>query len=235
MIFRSFHVLHPWPQPCSSLTRTMIDLAGLQRPSRSRRPALESLRNDEGEVMPLTAPSSSSSGWMKKPKREAARKSALWLERSLQAVLEALPTAAFIVDEDGRVHASNAAARRSRSAKREARAAARRLADGGELAAHDVTPIEVAGHARHWLIRAQPKEPAHVALERAVRQWRLSQRQAQVMECLLRGDANKTIAARLGCAVATVEVHITALLRKAGADSRVDVVAKVWRASAARS
>ncbi len=58
--------------------------------------------------------------------------------------------------------------------------------------------------------------------------WALSPRQAQVLELLAGGAANKTIAARLGCTPRTVEDHVGALLKKSGADSRTALVARFW-------
>jgi DNA-binding CsgD family transcriptional regulator len=41
------------------------------------------------------------------------------------------------------------------------------------------------------------------------------------------GDSNKLIAAKLGCALRTAEVHVTALLRKAGSATRTELVARL--------
>jgi DNA-binding NarL/FixJ family response regulator len=44
----------------------------------------------------------------------------------------------------------------------------------------------------------------------------------------VQGLSNKEIAQRLDCAENTVELHVTQLLRKAGASSRTKVVAQFW-------
>jgi DNA-binding CsgD family transcriptional regulator len=56
---------------------------------------------------------------------------------------------------------------------------------------------------------------------RAAAAWKLTPREAEVFELLLRGKSNKEIAATLRCAEATVELHVTRLLRKSGASSRM--------------
>ncbi len=68
-------------------------------------------------------------------------------------------------------------------------------------------------------------------LERAkshARRWGLTARQTEVLELLALGKANKVIAAELGCGESTVEFHVTALLAKAGCESRAELVARFW-------
>jgi two-component system, NarL family, nitrate/nitrite response regulator NarL len=65
-------------------------------------------------------------------------------------------------------------------------------------------------------------------LARAAATWSLSKRQAQVLGTLAHGTSNKDIAHTLGCSESTVELHITALLKKSGAASRTELVARFW-------
>ena len=60
------------------------------------------------------------------------------------------------------------------------------------------------------------------------REWRLTPRQSQVLAHLVQGAPNKDIATKLGCAMRTVEVHVAAILRKARAESRAQLVALFW-------
>jgi two-component system nitrate/nitrite response regulator NarL len=55
---------------------------------------------------------------------------------------------------------------------------------------------------------------------------RLSDREAQILRCLMQGGSNKGIARRLGLAEATVKVHIKAILRKVQAANRTQ--AAMW-------
>jgi DNA-binding NarL/FixJ family response regulator len=66
-------------------------------------------------------------------------------------------------------------------------------------------------------------------VERATAKWRLTPRRAEVLRCLLEGDANKTIGDKLGIAERTVEVHVTELLRNTRTESRARLVAAVWK------
>ncbi len=56
----------------------------------------------------------------------------------------------------------------------------------------------------------------------------LSDRQFAVLQEIIAGCGNKEIGFRLGCAESTVELHVTALLRKVGVQSRAQLTAKYW-------
>jgi DNA-binding NarL/FixJ family response regulator len=67
-------------------------------------------------------------------------------------------------------------------------------------------------------------------LQAASREWKLTPRQTAVLERVVRGDSNKQIAERLRCTENTIEVHVSALLRKAAVDSRVTLAVEFWTA-----
>ena len=56
----------------------------------------------------------------------------------------------------------------------------------------------------------------------------LSDRETEILQCLLDGDPNKLISRRLGIADATVKVHIKAILRKLRVQNRTQ--AAIWAA-----
>jgi DNA-binding CsgD family transcriptional regulator len=62
-------------------------------------------------------------------------------------------------------------------------------------------------------------------LQQLVRKWTLTARQEQVLACVCEGMSNKQIADRLQCAVRTVEIHVSDILRKANLESRSQLVA----------
>lgn len=70
---------------------------------------------------------------------------------------------------------------------------------------------------------ARPADSADRVVRTAA-EWRLTPRQSEVLRCVIRGCTNKEIAAMVGCAEATVEVHMTALFRKSGASTRAGLV-----------
>jgi len=65
-------------------------------------------------------------------------------------------------------------------------------------------------------------------LDAAARRWELTPKQADVLGLLVHGLTNRSIAAALGCAESTVELHVTTLLRKAHCSGRAQVVARYW-------
>jgi DNA-binding CsgD family transcriptional regulator len=60
------------------------------------------------------------------------------------------------------------------------------------------------------------------------REHSLTARQTEVLVHLASGKANKTIAALLGRAENTVELHVTALFAKLGCECRAELVARFW-------
>ncbi len=54
----------------------------------------------------------------------------------------------------------------------------------------------------------------------------LSQREVQILRCLLNGNSNKMIANHLNITEATVKVHLKSLLRKINASNRTQ--AAIW-------
>lgn len=65
-------------------------------------------------------------------------------------------------------------------------------------------------------------------LEAAAARWKLTPRQASVLRCIARGLSNKEIADELRINDGTVEIHVTQILRKSGAESRTGLLALVW-------
>jgi DNA-binding NarL/FixJ family response regulator len=65
-------------------------------------------------------------------------------------------------------------------------------------------------------------------LEVASRRFELTPKQAEVLGLLVHGLTNRSIATALGCAESTVELHVTALLRKTHCNGRAALVARYW-------
>lgn len=144
----------------------------------------------------------------------------------LEVVLEALPRAAAIVSADGRVEHANSAFFGLHPQPEEAmRSVARALA--GEPNRWRAQPLETAGAPRFFLVVQRPADAARERALVAARAWRLTPRQTEVLERIVRGRANKEIAVELGCAVRTVELHVAAVLKKASCDRRIEVIVRV--------
>ena len=149
---------------------------------------------------------------------------------AVETIIEALPGAAFIVRDDDVVVHANATGRALLDA--DVIELQERLRTQG--AGHQNGGIEIHAFAgeenRNYrlVVIDAPRMDRDARLAMVERLWRLTPRQRQVLALVVAGDANKTIAERLRCAVVTIEVHVTALLRKAGVDGRAALVAKFW-------
>ena len=78
---------------------------------------------------------------------------------------------------------------------------------------------------------AKVTESFTACLDRAARAWGLTPRQREVLAQVAGGKSNKEVAAHLGCAVHTVEIHMTEVLRRSGRASRGALIAGFWTQS----
>ncbi|MEW5738201.1 MAG: helix-turn-helix transcriptional regulator [Myxococcota bacterium] len=81
----------------------------------------------------------------------------------------------------------------------------------------------------HQVLWRQKDTVFRVKLSEAEARWALTERQVQVVSLLARGLSNKELGKELGCSVKTVETHVTEVLRRAGAASRLTLVATFWK------
>lgn len=83
------------------------------------------------------------------------------------------------------------------------------------------------GADRRRLLIGRARPTSHVVrrASEAARRWKLTPREGQVLSLLAEGNPNKTIAAALSCTVRTIEFHVGGILRKAGVESRAEIVA----------
>lgn len=148
---------------------------------------------------------------------------------ALDAALEQIGAAAFLVDGAGRIRHANAVGRAIADAAplgEEIRSCLR-----GEPSGYAATHVEAQGLPPHRLLvrRRAPADPAP-RLEGALVRWELTPRQRDVLALVVQGLPNKTISDTLRCAASTVELHVSALLKKAGVESRAELVARFWSA-----
>lgn len=106
---------------------------------------------------------------------------------------------------------------------------------GLPIAAYLVKPIAEADlleSVRAALPRSsaapRPAQALRQLLEAERERCGLTARQVQVLEHIAQGLSNKEIAATLGCAVRTVELHVSELLRRTETESRTGLIARLW-------
>jgi len=148
----------------------------------------------------------------------------------LTAALELLGAPAFMLDDAGAVLCANAEGRELHGRDLRALPDAFTRARGDHASSPlALTPVRAPGLGPHWLAvwRDDRARDAERACE-AVRRWSLTRRQIEVLAEVAQGRSNRQISRALGCAESTVELHVTALLAKAGCRSRAELVARFW-------
>lgn len=155
-------------------------------------------------------------------------------EAALDAVLEHIPGAAVVCDQRGAIARSNGEAQRLLAADAGFwdKAIARAIRGQAVGAGISVTELSVPGHPPHFLIVARTGgDRVGLAVDAARGLWGLRAREAQVLAKIAQGHSNRAIAAQLGLAERTVELHITSLLRKAKVESRAQLIIALWELS----
>lgn len=147
---------------------------------------------------------------------------------TLLAVLETLPSAAFVVTASGEVVHANTRGRRE---VEEGALDLRRCLEAPRGSEHVIVhplPKGSDGGGRVLVLRSDPVAAAAARIARAAEEWQLTRHQIAVLGLLVHGEANKTIAERRKCSLRTVEVHVSGLLKKSGTACRAELIARFW-------
>jgi DNA-binding CsgD family transcriptional regulator len=147
----------------------------------------------------------------------------------LAALLDELPSPAYVIWEDASIHVANRAGAEA-SARAPAETSLRlRASLQGRDRSYRVTRIAVPGAPRHYLaIHAGGPTDVTARVRIAADVLGATPRQAEVLSLLVLGRANKAIAIALGCAESTVEIHVGDLLHKSGCESRCELASRFW-------
>jgi DNA-binding CsgD family transcriptional regulator len=149
----------------------------------------------------------------------------------LEAALEAIPAAAFILAGTTIAHA-NATGRLLLDRDRASVVQKLResLRPGGAVTPFAITSVESPGCSPTSLAVMRPDGTGDIdgRLASFGADHALTPRQLEVLSLIARGYGNKTIAGRMGVAVGTIEEHVAHVLRKTGTDSRSALVARLW-------
>jgi len=154
---------------------------------------------------------------------------------ALEAALNRLGSAAFVLTRHGSIvetnHAGHALLGRDRARVTAALrdAVARRCS----ALAVELIPLVDTDASSLWLAVigvASADERIRVCVDTCRTRWGLTPRQTEVLALVARGLPNATIAAELACVERTIELHVTALFDRAGAESRAALVARVLTA-----
>ncbi|AKV04387.1 Transcriptional regulator, LuxR family [Labilithrix luteola] len=146
----------------------------------------------------------------------------------MTAALEAIGTAAVVVDVRGVVKGANQLAlARFDGDPHAATTELRRSLDSE--GAYCVHPLAGCASSHFLLVLRQVVDEDRVGsrVDAAAKRLRLTPAQVRVLRFVVTGAPNRTIAAKLDISERTVEIHMTALLSKFDADNRAALVALV--------
>lgn len=149
-------------------------------------------------------------------------------------LLEAIEAPVFVLHASGRLAQANALGRSwlHTQAGCDALLALRAaLLAGTQADGFLLTKIQVDPAADScWLARGGlgTRVMIDVVVQRARHAWELRERSVRVLEQVACGRSNKEIAAVLGRSEVTVERHLTQLFRRAGCQSRAELIAKLY-------
>jgi DNA-binding CsgD family transcriptional regulator len=132
----------------------------------------------------------------------------------LQSVIQALPLAAAILDDRGCVVVMNGRYQR-------------RHAEG--TAGNEGLLSVGLGPSGYRLLVEKDPDARSARFDEVVARYGLTRREAEVLSLLMEGLASRTIAARLELGVRTVESHVARLLQKSDAESRSELIARVFQ------
>jgi DNA-binding CsgD family transcriptional regulator len=151
---------------------------------------------------------------------------------AFETALGMIPQPTFVIGDDGRILHANALGeqllgRENASVRRALVAAARGESQAG---AWRLTALQGTRSIPGFIAVLEPSpSPAleSTGLQPIVSRWKLTARQAQVLDLVARGTTNATIAETLGIKERTVEFHLSAIFDKAGVDNRATLIARL--------
>jgi DNA-binding CsgD family transcriptional regulator len=153
------------------------------------------------------------------------------LAAALDAALEALPTAAFLLGPRRTIEIANWAGRAL--LERDRRAVLKSIQESElgdpDTGAFSITRLEGAGWPPHILAIQKQSNGVIERVLLAQARWGLSARQARVLDLVAAGMSNKEIGRLLACSEPTIENHMTELFRRSGARSRAGLVGRLLK------
>jgi DNA-binding CsgD family transcriptional regulator len=150
---------------------------------------------------------------------------------TLDAALEEIPSAAFVVGALGRVLHSNSLGRAWLADGKHLHVRALRDAvrAGNRAGEFRITPVLSGAGSRRYLVVRRTDDPLKRASRQAAARWRLSAREGQVLALLTEGLTNRAIAAQLGISPRTVEFHLRVMFEKAQVETRAELLVQAMR------
>jgi DNA-binding NarL/FixJ family response regulator len=149
------------------------------------------------------------------------------LPSAVEAALDAIDVAAALIGARGEMCDANAAARLLLAGTTDVERLKLVHEADGDRSGWTVRRIDTGGGERSYLLLEKKGDRAD-GTAAAFDRWALTTRQRDVALRVIAGESNRTIGKAIGISERTVEVHVTAILEKAGVESRAALVAAVY-------
>jgi DNA-binding CsgD family transcriptional regulator len=152
-----------------------------------------------------------------------------WTRAGMEAAMAALPSPALLVDARGRLLHANALAKSLWVERPDALDFLRDLGRQLPPPGFDVIPVRAHGVPPTFLVMQRLAEGTRGAdcVRRFALDHMLTSRQKEVLTLVVEGQSNRAIADHLRCSIRTVELHVSAILRKADVERRAELVAEI--------
>lgn len=153
---------------------------------------------------------------------------------NVQGILESVAGMAFVVENDGTLVYANANGRRQLRLGFDVSQALASSRSGTDptVTAYPFFVPDFGGHTLLVVALRTGLTPlrsdTNARLAAAARLWHLTRKQSDVLALVVHGHSNKSISERFGCALRTVEAHVSSLLTKLEVESRCALVARFW-------
>jgi DNA-binding NarL/FixJ family response regulator len=154
------------------------------------------------------------------------------IHAALEATMEQIGAPAFIIDGRAQLHEMNRAARELLTARRAevVSSLTALLSKRQPLLPFTLTPVKSEpGNPRHLAVLRprSAEERVRLLVVMAIYRWSLTPRQGEVLQRLVKGEPNATIAAQLAISDRATELHVSAILDRAKVSNRAQLIAAV--------
>lgn len=144
----------------------------------------------------------------------------------LRVALDAIPSPAFVLTSAGALLESNKAGRQWLDRDPSRSSGLREAARGRPPRELLVTHVTTGGGGFLLVHQDLALRGGSSRLGATALAWKFTPREREILTLLLEGRSNRAIAASLAIAERTVETHLTSMFRKAGVESRAELVAR---------
>jgi DNA-binding CsgD family transcriptional regulator len=151
-----------------------------------------------------------------------------WALPALEHLLDGLGGAGYVVATNGAVVHANEVGRTALDRTDDERTEVARAALDGAHPGFDVLDLPPCEGARYLVLARKAPVDASARAASWAGRLALTPQEARVLALLAQGETNKGIAVALDISVRTAECHVASIMRRLGATTRADLVARIY-------